>query len=81
MKDRVDIRAVEIPLFDEMEEVVLLLVVNEMQAAQVLVVLAVLQIVNDQDVPVPALVKCMDEVAADKAGAAGDDDNTAAPSW
>ena len=80
VEDCVDVRAVEVALLDEVEEVVLLLVVNEMQSAQVLVVLAVCKIVDDEDVLVPALIQCMDEIAADKAGTTGNDNHEFAPS-
>ncbi len=80
MEDRVDVRAVEVPLLDEVEEIVLLLVVDEMQPAQVLVVLAVRKVVDDEDVLVPARVQRVDEIAADKAGTARDDNHEFATS-
>ena len=50
-------------------------IVDEMKTAQVLVILAVLEVVDDEDV-VPALaVEFLDDVAADESGAAGDDDH------
>ena len=46
-----------------------------MQIGQVVHFLAVLQMVNNQHVGVPTLVELLDHIAADEAGAAGDDDN------
>ena len=69
VKDGVDVRPIEIALLDELEEVVLLLVVDEVQPAQILVVLTVLQVVDDEDILMSALIQRMDEVAADEAGA------------
>ena len=63
-----------------MQKIIRLLVVDEVQSAQILVVLAVLQIVDDEDVLVSTLIERMDEIAADKAGPAGDDDHSFAPS-
>ena len=48
-------------------------VVVDMQVGQVVHLLAVFQMVNHQNVGVSALVELLDQVAADEAGAAGDD--------
>ena len=63
-----------------MEEVILLLVVDEVQPAQVLVVLTVLQIVDNENVLMPTLIECMDEIAANKSGTSGNDNHPFAPS-
>ena len=80
MKDRIDVRTVEIPLLHEMEEVILLLVVDEVQPAQVLVVLTVLQIVDNENVLMSALIERMNEITANKTGTAGNDNHPFAPS-
>ena len=46
-----------------------------MQIGQVVHFLAVLQMVNHQHVGLPTLVELLDHIAADEAGAAGDDDH------
>lgn len=68
MEDRVDIRAVEVVILDGLKEVILVLVVNELQAAQVLVVLSILEVVDDQDVRTATTVEFLDDVAADETG-------------
>lgn len=68
VEDCVDVRAVEVVVLDALKEVVLVLVVNELQAAEVLVVLAVLEVVDDQDVRAAAAVEFFDDVAADETG-------------
>lgn len=68
VEDGVDVRAVEVVVLDALKEVVLVLVVDELQAAEVLVVLAVLEVVDDQDVRAAAAVEFFDDVAADETG-------------
>ena len=68
VEDGVDVRAVEVVILDALKEVVLVLVVDELQAAEVLVVLAVLEVVDDQDVRAAAAVEFFDDVAADETG-------------
>ena len=80
MEDRVDVRTVKVPLLDEVEKVVLLLIVDEVQAAQVLVVRTVPEVIDDENILVPACVERVDEIAADKAGTACDDNHPFAPS-
>ena len=68
MEDGIDIRAVEIIVLDGLKEVILVLVVNELQAAQILVILAILEVVDDQDIRTPAAIEFFDDIAADEAG-------------
>lgn len=68
VEDGVDVRAVEVVILDALKEVVLVLVVDELQAAEVLVVLAVLEVVDDQDVRAAATVEFFDDIAADETG-------------
>ena len=75
MEDGIDVAAAEFVVLDALQKVVLMTIVDEMKTAQVLVILAVLEVVDDEDV-VPALaVEFLDDIAADKSGAAGDDDH------
>ena len=68
MEDGFDVRAVEVVILDALKEVVLVLVVDELQAAEVLVVLTILEVVDDQDVRAAAAVEFFDDVAADETG-------------
>lgn len=68
MENGVDVRAVEVIVLNSLKEIILVLVVNELQAAQVLVVRTVLEVVNNEDVCAAAAVEFFDDVAADKAG-------------
>ena len=68
VEDGVDVRAVEVVILDALKEVVLVLVVDELQAAEVLVVLAILEVVDDQDVRATAAVEFFDDIAADETG-------------
>ena len=56
-------------------EIVPVQVVAYVQVGQVVHLLAVFQMVNHQYVGVPALVELLNQIAADEAGAAGDDDH------
>ena len=68
MEDGINVRTVEVVVLDALKEVVLVLVVDELQAAEVLVVLAILEVVDDQDVRAAAAVEFFDDVAADETG-------------
>ena len=80
MKDRVDVRPIEVPILHEAQKVILLLIVDEVQPAQILVVLAVPEIIDNENVLVSAQIECVDEIAADKTGTTGNDNHPFAPS-
>ena len=75
MEDSIDIGAVEIVIFDGLEKIILVLVVDELQATQVLVIIAVLQVIYNQDVGTAPAVQFLHDIAADKAGTAGYDNH------
>ena len=68
MEDGVDVRAIEVIVLDGLKEIILVLVVDELQAAQVLVVRAVLEVIDNEDIRAATAVKFLDDVAADKTG-------------
>ena len=79
VKYDVDVAAAEFVVFDALQKVVLVPIVDEVQTAQVLVILAVLEVIDDEDV-VPALaVQLLDDVAADESSATCDDDHEKSP--
>ena len=73
VEDRLDRR--RLALGELLDEVAVVDVVGEAQRPEPEVLVPVLEVVDDQDVLVPGLVQAADEVAADEAGASGDDDH------
>ena len=70
MEYRINVRAVKIIVFNALQKIVLVLVVNEFQAAQVLVVLPVLQVIYHQYIRPPTAIEFLHQIAADKSGTA-----------
>ena len=56
-------------------EVIPVQVISNMQVSQVVHLVAILQVVDRQDVRVSAQIELLDQVAADEAGAASHDDH------
>ena len=69
VEDYIDIGAVEVVVFDGFEEIIFVLIVQELESSKVFVILAVFQVIYDEDVCTSLSVQCFDNVAADESGA------------
>ena len=70
MEDGIDVRTIKGIILYALQKIILVLIVDELQAPQIFVVLPILEIINNQDVTASLTIEFLYNVAADEAGTA-----------